>query len=478
MNTANRRGRTVAIVQARMKSTRLPGKVMADIGAGRMIDLVLDRAARAHRLDALWLATSKHPQDDALAEHVERKGVSVFRGEEYDVLSRYAVAARLADARVVVRITADCPLIDPEVIDLVVAAFHDTEADFVSNTLERSWPDGLDVEVFSREALERSEREAQHPFLREGVTPFMHGMRRNYYPCGDFMRKSLRQPQNFGHLRWTVDTQADLDFVRRVVDEISPSAGWLEIVALLTLHPELVRTNIAPSPAVLRHARPDVTLAAVVAHPDDEVLCCGGVLARHVRDGGRAAVLFLATGAGARGREPAPDEIAALRAAAEQAAKVLGVGELRFADFPDNRMDSVPLLDVVHTVERFLAESGAEMVLTHYLGDLNIDHALVSRAVLTATRPLPGAPVQAVFAGETLSATEWGFAERRFAPTTYADISKTLETKKQALCCYAKELRAFPHPRSIEAVEHLARLRGSESGFAAAEAYVPLRQLL
>lgn len=220
-------------------------------------------------------------------------------------------------------------------------------------------------------------------------------------------------------------------------------------------------------------------LAAVVAHPDDEVLCCGGTLARHRAANGAVHILILATGAAARYAGEAPSaEIKALRAAADEAANRLGGAQVQFADFPDNRMDSVPLLDVVKRVEAFLADTGADAVITHHPGDINVDHGVAARAVLTATRPLPGARVRVVLAGETLSASEWGYSAERFAPNVYVDIAASLEAKRQAMAAYAAELRAFPHPRSIEAIEHLARLRGSECGHAAAEAFALLRQVV
>lgn len=217
--------------------------------------------------------------------------------------------------------------------------------------------------------------------------------------------------------------------------------------------------------------------AAIFAHPDDEVLCCGGALARHVRAGGKAQILILATGLAARG-DISEDTLAQHRSAAEASARTLGAERIVFGDFPDNRMDSVARLDVVQTIERFLQEVRPSTVFTHHVGDINVDHGVVARAVLTATRPVGGCSVSRVLAGETISSTEWGLPVESFVPTTYINISDVLSVKVAALACYAHELRPFPHPRSPEAVEHLARLRGSAAGLSAAEAFYVLREII
>ncbi len=223
---------------------------------------------------------------------------------------------------------------------------------------------------------------------------------------------------------------------------------------------------------------PSGPIACVVAHPDDEVLAFGGALTRHAEAGHAVSVLFLATGLAARG-DGAPDAAALedLRARARAAGAVLGVDRLEFEDFPDNRMDSVALLDVIKRVEAFLADTGAATVYTHHAGDLNIDHAVVARATLTACRPLPGATARRVYAGEVPSSSEWAAPGDRFQPTSYLDIADCLDRKCRALECYAGELRPWPHPRSVEGLTHLARLRGGEAGLEAAEAYRLLREI-
>ena len=223
------------------------------------------------------------------------------------------------------------------------------------------------------------------------------------------------------------------------------------------------------------------TVLVVAAHPDDEVLGCGGTLARHAAKGDVVNILILAEGATSRAEAPGAGKeagtIAALREAAAKAAKILGAQPPRFAGLPDNKMDSLPLLEVVKEVEKIIAETRPSIVYTHHHGDLNIDHRITHQAALTACRPLPGAPVKALYGFETLSSTEWAGpeAQNAFCPQHFCDISQQLAAKLEALRCYNLEMRPFPHPRSFEAVEALARLRGASAGLTAAEAFETIR---
>jgi LmbE family N-acetylglucosaminyl deacetylase len=213
----------------------------------------------------------------------------------------------------------------------------------------------------------------------------------------------------------------------------------------------------------------------VAAHPDDEILGCGGTVARLARAGCRVNVLILATGAASRAGATNADQ-EALADCARRAGAVLGVSEVRFCGFPDNAMDSLALLDIVKSVERAAESFRPDLVLTHHGGDLNVDHRLTHQAVVTAFRPLPGAHVRLVLAFETVSATEWSSAaERAFRPQFYVSIERELALKEDALACYAGELRPFPHPRSQEHVRNLARVRGAEMGSTAAEAFSIVR---
>ena len=235
--------KTVAIVQARMSSTRLPGKVLADLAGHPAIWWTLTRAKRAKEVDAVWLACSRAGADERLAEFASSLGVAVFRGDEQDVLGRFAGAAEAADAQVVIRLTGDCPIIDPGVIDLAVAKFRASGADYVSNALRRTYPDGLDVEVFSRAALERAQAEAQHPFLREHVTPFIHGRYKDRLPWGGFKIEHLEHAADFSHLRWTLDEPEDLVFLRRLVAQLPPDFCWFDALAAMTRDLELFWIN-------------------------------------------------------------------------------------------------------------------------------------------------------------------------------------------------------------------------------------------
>lgn len=218
-------------------------------------------------------------------------------------------------------------------------------------------------------------------------------------------------------------------------------------------------------------------VAVIAAHPDDEVLGFGGAIARHADAGDSVDILILATGLSSRGAVN-PEEQRALRSSGETAAKILGAPKLEFHDFPDNAMDTVPLLDVTKRVEAFLTSCKAERVYTHHAGDLNIDHRIAHAAVLTACRPQPGCLVREILAGEVNSATEWGGpAALPFVPTEFIDITSALERKLQALDCYAGEMRNWPHSRSAEAVRTLARWRGSQVGLQAAEAFMTIRRI-
>jgi glutamate-1-semialdehyde 2,1-aminomutase len=203
--------RTVAVIQARTSSSRLPGKVLARVGTSTLIERLLQQLRGSRSLDAIVVATSTDPSDDALATCVEAYGFAVFRGDLEDVLERIAGAAAAHDAEVVVRLTADCPLHTPDTVDEVVEAFHAVGADYCSNLDPYTRPDGQDVEVFSRAALERALREAKPGPNREHVTPWMRrspAVRRHHHRHTDGLRGA--------GLRWTVDEPEDLEYVRRV----------------------------------------------------------------------------------------------------------------------------------------------------------------------------------------------------------------------------------------------------------------------
>lgn len=226
-----------------------------------------------------------------------------------------------------------------------------------------------------------------------------------------------------------------------------------------------------------------MTTLVIAAHPDDEVLGCGGTIARLAGDGKPVFIAILGEGATSRydRRDEADSaEVATLRDDCRRVASHLGAKDVFTFGLPDNRFDSVPLLDVVKLIERVVADVAPDVVYTQHGGDLNVDHTVTFRATLTATRPMAGAAVRAVYAYEVASSTEWAFAQfdPPFRPQRYVDISATLDRKIEAMQMYESESRPAPHPRSPEALRALAARRGSEVGFRAAEAFAVVRELV
>jgi len=222
----------------------------------------------------------------------------------------------------------------------------------------------------------------------------------------------------------------------------------------------------------------------LAAHPDDEMLGCGATLALHAARGDNCHILIMAEGLTSRGHqrdvEAHKEQLAQLRLTTQQACAVIGVKDVRFAGFPDNRMDSVDLLDVVKTVEAVIEEIQPEIIYTHHYGDLNIDHQITHQAVMTAARPLPNSCVKQILFFEVPSATGWNTptASNAFIPQYYVDLSQkvsdnenALERKLKALTVYGSEMRPYPHNRSLESVRYLAQWRGSLVGLLCAEAF-------
>ncbi|MBI3066873.1 MAG: aminotransferase class III-fold pyridoxal phosphate-dependent enzyme [Deltaproteobacteria bacterium] len=232
--------KVVALVQARMGSTRLPGKVLADIDGEPMLARIVSRVERSSLVTAVVVITSDTPADDVIEEFCKKRGLSVFRGSENDVLDRTYQAAKAQQAEAIVRVTADCPLIDPAVIDRVVAAYLTDDCDYASNTLIYTYPDGLDTEVFSFDALEISWREARRAADREHVTPYLRA-------SGRFRLRNVECEliRSLRHYRWTVDEPCDLEFVRAVYARLrsKSNSGWREVLSLLDADPALAQLN-------------------------------------------------------------------------------------------------------------------------------------------------------------------------------------------------------------------------------------------
>ncbi len=229
----------VAIVQARMGSTRLPGKVLMDLSGQTVLARVVGRLQRAGLISQILVATTDLSLDDPIVAECRKISVPVFRGNQDDVLDRYYQAAQFAKAEVIVRITSDCPLIDPEITDKTIAAFLEAKAEYVSNVLTRTYPRGLDTEVMSLEALGKAWAKASRPYEREHVTPYIYGN------PDDFRISFITDSQNNSGYRWTLDTPEDLAFIRAVYERMEgrPTFTWRDVLVLLKQNPELSQIN-------------------------------------------------------------------------------------------------------------------------------------------------------------------------------------------------------------------------------------------
>ncbi len=250
--------RVVAIIQGRMSSSRLPGKILADIAGQPMLARVFIRTSRASAVSETLFATTTDASDDPVAEYCDWSGIPVRRGSLYDVLDRYYQSAQEAKADVVVRITADCPVIDPALIDDVVNTLLEGEYDFACNRLPPPWgrtyPIGLDTEVCTFAALERAWKEAKEPQQREHVMPYFYEgvelktenrtLQTGVSPRG-FNIALLHHPTDFGDYRWTVDTPEDLEFMRQVYSRFDgrDDFSWKEVLDLVHNEPDLMKIN-------------------------------------------------------------------------------------------------------------------------------------------------------------------------------------------------------------------------------------------
>jgi spore coat polysaccharide biosynthesis protein SpsF len=231
--------KTVAIIQARMGSTRLPGKVLMDICGETMLARVVGRLRAAKLINEVLVATTDRAADDAIVSECRKYSVPVSRGDQDDVLDRYFRAAQLSKAEVIVRITSDCPLIDPEITDKTVAAFLELHPDYASNTLQRTYPRGLDTEVISLAALGRAWQVAHKPYEREHVTPYIIE-----HP-GEFKHLSVTGEEDLSGYRWTVDAPEDLTLAQEVYRRLNANGtfSWRAVLDLLKREPELLELN-------------------------------------------------------------------------------------------------------------------------------------------------------------------------------------------------------------------------------------------
>lgn len=231
------------IIQARMTSSRLPGKILKPILGEPMLSYQLTRLKHCRKVDQIMVATTTRDKDDGVAALAESLNISVFRGSEDDVLDRYYRAAKTAHAETVVRVTSDCPLMDPAIVDQVITRYQDAEGvyDYVSNTLERTFPRGMDTEVFSFKALEEAAGQADVDSHREHVTPFLYTQAERYR-----LGQVLSSSENLAQHRWTVDTPEDFELVRRILTALhpeNPQFTLADIIALLAEHPDWPKIN-------------------------------------------------------------------------------------------------------------------------------------------------------------------------------------------------------------------------------------------
>lgn len=233
----------IAIIQARMGSSRLPGKVLKDIGGKPMLFRVVVRARRAQSLGQVVVATTTDFDDDPVFSFCQSHGFPCYRGHPWDVLDRYYQAARVFNAQTIIRLTGDCPLIDPGEIDRTVSAFHKADVDFATNRLPPPWkrttPIGMDAEVVSFNALERAWREAEAGYAREHVMPYL------YEEPGRFKTLLVDHDPDLGHFRLTVDTPQDLELVRKIYANFDQSDEFSlgDVRSLLSTKPDLLRIN-------------------------------------------------------------------------------------------------------------------------------------------------------------------------------------------------------------------------------------------
>ncbi len=229
---------TTAIVQARMSSTRFPGKVMSSISGKSMLEFQLERIKLCESIDEIIIATTQNKSDDVIDELGRKLSIKVYRGAEEDVLSRYVEASKLTNAEALVRLTADCPLIDPAILKKVIDAFKFNNADYVSNINPPSYPDGLDVEVFSKEILCKANDLCKEAAQREHVTPWIINNKK-------IKKINISNSQDLSHLRWTVDYPEDLELIKKIINKFNSNINfsWLEVLNLQKIDNEIFKIN-------------------------------------------------------------------------------------------------------------------------------------------------------------------------------------------------------------------------------------------
>ena len=220
----------------------------------------------------------------------------------------------------------------------------------------------------------------------------------------------------------------------------------------------------------------------IAAHPDDEIIGCGGTIAKHTENGDEVNIVIVAEGATSRSqnrsRENSKNELQELSKAAKNSSKIIGSKSLEILNLPDNRLDSIEILEIIKIIESKISKYNPTIIYTHHYGDLNIDHQIIHNAVLTAARPVPDSSIKKVLSFEIASSTEWNRSDSNiFKPNYFVSIEKQISKKIEALKFYKSEMREWPHPRSYENILNLAKVRGSQVGYEYAEAFCLIRQI-
>ena len=239
----NKNKKIIVVIQARVNSSRLPNKVLLKLNGIPVIIRMIDRVKLSKLVDEIWVATGNSKINDKLVNILKSSNVKVFRGDELDVLSRYEAILKKSNANIIVRLTGDCPLIDPEIIDNTIQLLISKKVDYASNIIKRTYPDGLDVEVFTAKTLLKTGRNAPAGFCREHVTTYMHGLYKKKYPKGNFKIASLDHVADFSHLRWTLDEIKDFNFLNNIFINLSYKTLWQEIISFLIKKPLLQINN-------------------------------------------------------------------------------------------------------------------------------------------------------------------------------------------------------------------------------------------
>ncbi len=239
----NKKSKVICIIQARVSSTRLPNKVLMDIAGKTCIQRVVERVKKSKLTSEIWIATTKLEKDTILKKTSEKNNINFFQGSVNNVLSRFYKIGNKSKPDFIVRITADCPLVDPNVIDQAIKLIKIKKCDYISNTFNRTFPDGIDVEVFSMHALEKTYKEAKHPFLKEHVTPYMHGLVPKGIKSGKFYVEKFTSRVNYGSYRLTLDRYEDLNLIRKIYSQLDEFCSWRDVIHFMKKNPSLKKIN-------------------------------------------------------------------------------------------------------------------------------------------------------------------------------------------------------------------------------------------